>query len=132
MHTVDNPVEKVFKRWSSAVGSFIGEDNCSMQSSSTVANTPFARMLMIGNPTSRFDLAGDEVSTTLSFSVESYASGTYGITDAYAIDEVSHQSMIDMGFRRSYGPQLVDNADMSIKRVISRYTRSYTGLLLNE
>lgn len=132
MHIVDNPVGKVFDRWKTTVAEYIGEENCSMQASSSIASTPFARLLMVGNPTSRSDLAGDEVATTLSFQAESYASGTYGITDAYQIDEASHQAMIDMGFRRSYGPELVDNADISIKRVISRYTRTYTGLLLEE
>lgn len=40
--------------------------------------------------------------------------------------------MIGMGFRRTYGPELMGNADDSIKRLVSRYTRIYTGQLLGE
>lgn len=48
----------------------------------------------------------------------------------YQIDDASHKAMVSMGFQRTYGPEQQQNADNSIKRVISRYSRVYTGELL--
>lgn len=85
---------------------------------------------MLGNPIARGNLAGDECATMPLFQAEAYASGTKASSKAYEIDEISHKSMVDMGFRRTYGPVKLNNADNSIKRVISRYSRIYTGQLL--
>lgn len=103
-----------------------------MDESQTIASSKktYARLFLLGNPLTRGNLAGDECATTPSFQAESYASGTKASSKAYEIDEVSHKAMVDMGFRRTYGPVKQNNADNSIKRVVSRYSRIYTGQLL--
>ena len=73
---------------------------------------------------------GDECATTPSFQSESYATGSKASSKAYEIDDASHKAMVGMGFRRIYGPVRQNNADNSIKRVVSRYSRIYTGTLL--
>lgn len=127
-----NPVSEVFERWSKAVEPVVGKGNYSMDKSQTIASTKktYARLLMLGNPTANSDLEGDECATMLSFQAESYASGTKGLSKVYEIDGASHKAMIGMGFRRAYGPELLNNAEGSIKRVVSRYSRIYTGQLL--
>lgn len=129
---VKNPVNEVFKRWGNAIEPVVGKGNFSMDNSQTIASTKktYAKLLMLGNPTSRGDLEGDECATIPSFQSESYASGTKALSKVYEIDNVSHKAMTDMGFRRAYGPVLQSNADNSIKRVVSRYSRIYTGTLL--
>ena len=127
--TIKNPVSDVFERWKTAMEKKIGVGNCSMDSSSLIAKAPYARLLLMSNTGYRWDLSGNENATTLSFQVESFANGQKALTKVYDIDDTSHKAMTDMGFRRIYGPEVIENADNSIKRVVSRYSRVYTGYL---
>ena len=131
--TVDNPVDRVYERWKAAVEPEAGKGNVSMSNSKTlVKSKKYARIFLLGNPTVRGDLEGNESATTLSFQVDSFASGQKGLSTAYHIDSVSHETMVNMGFRRTYGPNETENTDSSIKRVTSRYSRLYAGKLLGE
>lgn len=132
--TVENPVSKVYDRWQEEIIKIVGKGNFSMSQSGTLASnkTKYARIFMMGNPGNAWDLEGDECATMPSFQVDSFAKGTKALSEVYAIDDVSHKAMVSMGFRRSYGPELLENSDSTIKRVVSRYSRVYTGQLLGE
>lgn len=134
MTTVDNPVSKVYSIWSTEIEKKVGRGNFSMSQSGTLASnkTKYARIFMMGNPGNSWDLEGDECATMPSFQVDSFAKGTKALSEVYDIDDVSHKSMVSMGFRRTYGPELIENSDSTIKRVVSRYSRVYTGQLLGE
>lgn len=134
MITVDNPVSKVYSIWSAAIEKKVGKGNFSMSQSGTLASNKakYARIFMMGNPTRDGDLEGDECSTVPSFQVDSFAKGAKALSEVYNIDDVSHKAMVSMGFRRTYGPELLENSDSTIKRVVSRYSRVYTGKLLGE
>ena len=134
MTTVDNPVSKVYSIWSAKMEKKLGKGNYSMSQSGTLASnkTKYARIFMMGNPGNAWDLEGDECATMPSFQVDSFAKGTKALSEVYDIDDVSHKSMVSMGFRRTYGPELIENSDSTIKRVVSRYSRVYTGQLLGE
>ena len=127
--TIRSPAVDVFTRWRAPIETAIGKGNCSMEQSKTVAKTPFARLIFLGGPQYSTDLAGNENATTISFQAESFASGTGALTQVYNIDNVSHVAMVSMGFMRTYGPELIENVDTSIKRTVSRYSRVYTGEL---
>lgn len=131
---VKNPVSDVFERWSAEIQKVVGAGNYSMEDSGTLASgkTKYATLVMLGNPTNTGTLEGDESSTLPSFQVDSFARGTKGLSIAYDIDDVSHKAMKDMGFERIYGPTQTKNGDSTIKRVVSRYSRVYTGQLLGE
>lgn len=130
--TIEPPVLEVFERWRKAVEPIVGKGNFSMEKSQTIASgkTKYARLFMMGNPTQSSSLDGSECATVLSFQTESYASGVKALSTAYEIDSKSHEAMISMGFRRTYGPEEVANSEKSFKRIISRYSRIYTGQLL--
>lgn len=132
--TVKNPVSSVFERWSAEIQKIVGSGNYSMENSGTLASgkTKYATLIMMGNPTNSGTLEGHESSTIPSFQVDSYAKGTKALSTAYSIDDASHKAMVSMGFRRTYGPEVIANADSTIKRVVSRYSRVYTGYLLGE
>jgi len=129
--TVDNPLVRVFETWGDAMEE-VTEGNYSTDNTSAVAKTPFARLLLMGNYGTVYDLEGNETATELTFQVDSFASGQYALTKVYDIDDVSHQTLVSLGFQRNYGPTLTENADPSIRRVVSRYKMLYTGLLLGE
>ena len=131
MTTVDNPVSKVFKRWSEEAAKPLCGKNYSMDMSKIPATFPYMRMMYMGGVTTRSDLEGNECAANASFQVESFASGSNSLSKAYQMDDASHKCMVGMGFRRTY-QSLIENADSKIKRVVSRYSRIYTGQLLGE
>lgn len=130
--TVKNPVSSIFERWSAEIEKVVGKGNFSMERSGTLASnkTKYARIFLMGNPGVAWDLSGNESATIPSLQVDSFAKGTKALSTVYEIDDASHKALTTAGFRRSYGPELVD--DSTIKRVVSRYSRVYTGYLLGE
>ena len=131
-NTINNTVSEVISRWSKDIQPTVGKGNFFFFFFQTIASgkTKYVRLFMMGNPTQSTSLEGHECATVLSFQTESYASGTKALSTAYEIDSKSHQAMVSMGFRRTYGPEEVANSEKSFKRIISRYSRIYTGQLL--
>ena len=126
---IENPVLAVFNRWREEIAPVVGEGNYSMDYSITVAKTPYARLTLLSKSGQTWDIQGNECSLSISFQSESYASGPNAISDAYALDDVTRQVMASMGFRMVFS-EIVRNAETSIKRVVSRFTRTYTGNFL--
>lgn len=129
--TIKNPVEKIFKRWSEEAAKPTCGKNYSMDMSNTPASFPYMRMLYMGGVHRAGDLEGDECAITISVQIECFASGSKALSKVYDLDDASHKSMVGMGFRRTY-QNLIENSDSTIKRVVSRYSRVYTGQLLGE
>ena len=124
---LDNPRVSLWSAWKAPMVELLGEKNVSNDISSTVAKTPYARMTVMGNPTADSNLDGDECATTLNVQCETFTSGQKAMSKAYDIDAVSHATMIGLGFQRTFGPELVENEETNIKRIISRYSRVFTG-----
>lgn len=131
--TIRSPALEVFTRWGKAVSKITGAGNYSMDGSETNASgkKAYAQLLMLGNTTTRSDLEGDECATMPSFQVNCFTSGGKAITKVYELDDVSHQAMAGMGFQRTYGPEPMFFGDSGIKKLVSRYSRIYTGTLLD-
>lgn len=126
MSVVKNPVMDVFDIWSEKLKSIKGI-TYSMEMSKIPSTYPYARLFPMGNPHSRSDLTGNECATIPAFQIDVFSKGRYALRNVYEIDEISHNAMIDMGFRRTYGPELIENSDNTIKRLVSRYSRLYCG-----
>ena len=131
--TIESPVLEVFSRWGAAVSNITGADNYSMDGSETNASgkKAYAQLYMLGNPITRGDLEGDECATMPSFQVNCFTSGSKALTRVYELDKISHKAMVSMGFRRTYGPEPMFFGDSGIKKLVSRYSRIYTGTLLD-
>lgn len=127
---IKNPSLEVYEKWSKAIEKLVGKGNHSMDNSTLIARAPYAQLKYMGGPINSGTLEGDEGSTLISFQAESFADGQKALKRVYQIDEVSHQAMVGMGFRRTYGPELVENADKNIRRCVSRYSMIYTGKTL--
>ena len=119
-------INNIFAKWSEAIKQTPVNDNYSMENSTVVAELPAATLYFQGMPTSDSDLIGTEASITPTVQVDVYTKGQRALTQAYEIDEVSHGILNGVyGFRRSYGPELIQSTDPSIKRLTSRYTRLF-------
>lgn len=130
--TIESPVLEVFSRWRAAISKITGGDNCSMDRSETNASgkKAYAQLYMLGNSITKGDLEGDECATMPSFQVNCFTSGSKALTRLYELDKLSHKAMVNMGFRRTYGPEPMFFGDSGIKKLVSRYSRIYTGKLL--
>ena len=124
--TVLELINNIYAKWREAISQTPVKDNYSMENSTVVAELPAATLYFQGMPTSDSDLIGAEASITPTVQVDVYTKGQRALTQAYEIDEVSHSVLNGVyGFRRSYGPELIQSTDPSIKRLTSRYTRLF-------
>lgn len=122
MLTVKTIIDTVFAKWGEAVSPKVG-NNYSMENSTIVNKLPYATLYFMGLPTGGSSLDGGELGVTPSVQVDIYTTGQRALSQAYEIDELSHDSLLNMGFTRSYGPELIQSTDPSIKRLTSRYSR---------
>ena len=122
--TILEIINTVYARWGDSISKTAVKDNYSMENSTVVAQIPAATLYFTGLPTTDSDLEGNEASVTPTLQVDIYTKGQRALTQAYEIDAVSHSVLNGIyGFRRSYGPELIQSTDPSIKRLTSRYTR---------
>ena len=121
--TILELINTVFARWGEAISQTAVKDNYSMENSTVVNSLPYATLFFNGIPGNTWDLEGDELAVIPTLQVDIYTKGQRALTEAYSIDELSHSSLVGMRFRRSYGPELIQSTDPSIKRLTSRYTR---------
>lgn len=125
MLTVKDIVETTYEKWGSAIEEKVGE-NYSMKNSGTISDFPYCSLRFLGLPGGSYDLEGNEGTVMSTIQVDVYTTGQKGLTQAYEIDGISHDTLVNMGYRRTYGPELDQNVDPSINRLISRYSR-YIG-----
>lgn len=122
--TVLEIINTVYTAWAEAISKTAIKDNYSMENSTVVAELPAATLYFTGLPTTDSDLEGNEASVTPTAQVDIYTKGQRALSQAYEIDDVSHETLVrSFGFRRFYGPELIQSTDPSIKRLTSRYTR---------
>lgn len=121
--TILEIINTVYARWGDSISKTAVKDNYSMENSTVVAQIPAATLYFTGLPTTDSDLEGNEASVTPTAQVDIYTKGQRALTQAYEIDAVSHETLTKMGFRRTYGPELNQSTDPSIKRLTSRYSR---------
>ena len=122
--TILEIINTVYARWGDSISKTAIKDNYSMENSTVVAQIPAATLYFTGLPTTDSDLEGNEASVTPTVQVDIYTKGQRALSQAYEIDEVSHGVLNGVyGFIRSYGPELIQSTDPSIKRLVSRYQR---------
>ena len=122
MLTIQSIIETTYAKWAEKIKEKVG-NNYSMDDSSTVSKFPYSSLYFLGLPTDTATLEGDEGTVLATLQVSVYTTGQRALTQAYEIDNVSHETLVRLGYRRSTGPKLDKNTDPSIKRLISRYSR---------
>lgn len=120
--TILEMVNQIYAKWSSAVSEKVG-DNYGMKNSGTISKMPYASCVFRGIPGIAWDLEGDESAIEPTIQIDIFTTGQRALTQAYEIDEVSHNALTSMGFRRYSGPAPQDNIDSSITRYVSEYRR---------
>ena len=122
MLTVQSIIETTYAKWAEKMKEKVG-NNYSMEDSGTISKFPYCSLFFLGVPGDTYTLEGDEGTVIPTLQVSVYTTGQKALTKAYEIDNVSHETLVRLGYRRSTGPELDMNTDPSIKRLISRYSR---------
>lgn len=122
MLTVKSIIETTYEKWSEAISKKVG-DNYSMENSGTVSKFPYCSLYFLGVPGDTYTLEGNEGTVSPTLQVDIYTTGQKSLSQAYEIDDVSHETLVRMGYRRTTGPELIQSTDPSIKRLTSRYGR---------
>lgn len=122
MLTVQSIIEQTYEKWSEAISEKVG-DNYSMENSETVSSLPYCSLYFLGVNGNTYDLDGAEGTVIPTLQVDIYTTGQKALSQAYEIDNVSHETLVRMGYRRTTGPELVQATDQSIKRLVNRYSR---------
>lgn len=123
---IDNPIAEIFSKWGRAIEPYVGAGHYSVAVSDTINKVPYARIFNIGASTSATDLSGNETCQTLTIQCESIV-GNQDLDEAYELDNVQRNILMGLGFRCDAGGVLAQNADARLIRVVSRFTRQYTG-----
>lgn len=121
--TITEIVDTTYKNWQEGISELIDENNCSMEEKDVISKFPYARLYFMGLPGGSYDLEGNEGAVTPTVQIDIYTNGQNALLKAYQIDEKSHEAMLGMGYRRTYGPELTQNVDPTVKRLLSRYSR---------
>ena len=124
---IDNPIAEIFSKWGRAIESYVGAGHYSVAVSDTINKIPYARIYSVNARTSSTDLAGNEVCQTLTIRCESITGGQNALSDAYDLDNVQRNILMGLGFRCSEGAVYTQNADARLVRLVSTFTREYTG-----
>lgn len=122
MLTVQSIIETTYAKWAEKIKEKVG-NNYSMEDSGTISKFPYCSLFFLGVPGDTYTLEGDEGTVIPTLQVSVYTTGQKALTKAYEIDNVSHETLVRLGYRRSTGPELDMNTDPSIKRLLSRYVR---------
>lgn len=122
MLTIQSIIETTYAKWSEKIKEKVG-NNYSMEDSGTISKFPYCSLFFLGVPGDTYTLEGEEGTVIPTLQVDIYTNGQRALTKAYEIDNVSHETLVRLGYRRTAGPELDMNTDPSIKRLISRYQR---------
>lgn len=122
MLTVLQIINQIYEKWGEAVSEKVG-DNFSMENSTIINDLPYASLFFLGLPSAGIALEGGELGVSPTAQVDIYTTGQRALSIAYEIDDVSHNTLLEMGFQRNYGPELIQSTDPSVKRLTSRYER---------
>lgn len=130
---IPNPLKWIFNQIREAVLPLC--PNVNTTAPTRKAELPCHTIMLIGSITTGRTLEMDEDGISVTIQSDSFTTGErfQALNKAYAIDELAHAKYISLGFERVDGPREMPNEseDETVKRVTSRYRRTFTLLDFN-
>lgn len=129
---VEFDIEQMYEAWRTYLLTNSNAKYFGMVYDSTkVANFPYANFRMIGRPTNRGDLQGDEATVNLTIETEAYINTNKYMT-LYNIDNASANFFIELGFQRIGDTTPLKVSD-TVTKIQSRFIlRNFDGYFLKE
>ena len=92
MLTVPEIINQIYEKWGEAVREKVG-DNFSMENSTVINDLPYASLFFLGLPSAGSALEGGESGVSPTVQVDIYTTGQRALSNAYEIDNVSHNTL---------------------------------------
>lgn len=130
---IPNPIKWIYSNIREAVYPLCPYSNTTAPTRK--AKFPCHTVQLVGSLTRGRTLEMDEDGILVTVQSDSYTTGERftALNTAYDIDELAHEKYISLGFERIDGPREMPNEseDETVKRVTSRYRRTFTLLDFN-
>lgn len=125
-------LNKIYKAWRAYLKEHSSANHFGMVNDKSVAEFPYANLMMIGRPTNVSDLENHEVTVDLSFQTDCYTDSSK-ILALYEMDDACWAFFQELGFRRMGDASLSVVSNSNVKRLTSRFTlRNFNGRFLKE
>lgn len=129
--TVQLDLDAVYVAWREFMLENSEVKHFGMISDQSVADFPYATLMLIGRPTNVTDLLNNEATIDLTFQTDCYIDSTEHTT-LYAMDDACWQFFNNLGFRKM-GDSAFSAVDKNVYRISSRFQLSnFNGKFLNE
>ena len=125
-------LDAIYVAWRSYLLEHSGAKHFGMVNDKSVAQFPYANLMMIGRPTNVTDLENHEITVDLSFQTDCYTDSEKILT-LYDMDDACWEFFQELGFRRMGDATLSVVSNSNVKRLTSRFTlRNFNGRFLKE
>ena len=125
-------IDKIYKAWRAYLIEHSVAEHFGTDSDKSVAEFPYANLMMLGRPTNVTDLENHEVTVDLTFQTDCYID-TNKVTSLYGMDTACWEFFQELGFKRmgDSTPSKVSNSN--VRRISSRFTlRNFNGRFLKD
>lgn len=124
-------LERVYEAWREYLLAHSDTLHFGTINDQSVAEFPYATLLLIGRPTNVTDLLNNEATVDLTYQTDCY-SDTTEFTSLYAMDNACWEFFNELGFRRM-GDSTIMAVDKTVYRISSRFQlRNFAGRFLKE
>ena len=123
-------LDEIYRAWRAYLLEHSGAKHFGMFNDKSVANFPYANLIMVGRPTNVTDLENHEATVDLTFQTDCYIDSNK-IMSLYEMDTACWEFFNELGFRRmgDATPSTISNSN--VKRLTSRFTlRNFNGRFL--
>ena len=123
-------LDEIYRAWRAYLLEHSGAKHFGMFNDKSVANFPYANLMMVGRPTNVTDLENHEATVDLTFQTDCYIDSNK-IMSLYEMDTACWEFFNELGFRRmgDATPSTISNSN--VKRLTSRFTlRNFNGRFL--
>ena len=125
-------LDKIYKAWRVYLLEHSGAKHFGMVNDQSVAEFPYANLMMVGRPTNVTDLENHEITVDLSFQTDCY-SDSQKVSMLYEMDNACWEFFQELGFRRMGDATLSVVSYSNVKRLTSRFTlRNFGGRFLKD
>lgn len=123
-------LDQIYRAWRAYLQEHSSASHFGMVNDKSIAEFPYANLMMLGRNTDVTDLENHEITIDLTFQTDCYIDSTKILT-LYEIDTACWEFFQELGFRRMGDATLSVINNSNVKRLSSRFTlRNFNGRFL--
>ena len=125
-------LDKIYRAWRAYLLEHSVAKHFGMVTDKSIAEFPYANLMMLGRNTNVTDLENHEITIDLTFQTDCYIDSSKVIS-LYGMDTACWEFFQELGFRRMGDANLSVISNSNVKRLTSRFTlRNFNGRFLKD